>query len=252
MHTRFTQLAGQAVGRYVTFTELLRGQADMALRRGPVNEKVRQETNSVAREAARSYASLEHAYLNDHTADIARAAHDQAIEDLGLKPRDMPDRLAEFIFSAAAYTAQLIAAQAERDTVAVAHQVRSDALRVDLYARSGRHTETSAIAAVVLDSGQGPSFRFVDRLGRRFKSTKHIRDTYRHHLLSVYNEVYLDTVADHGHDTVRVTHPDTNYKWNGDTLALVGDQGDFPLYYDVRDEIFHPSSNAILTILQEG
>jgi hypothetical protein len=130
----------------------------------------------------------------------------------------------------------------------MAQHIQSTALRIDLYVRSGRHSVSSAAAAVMIEDRNAPAFKFMDRMGRRFKATKHIRDIYRQHLINIYNEVYMDVVATHGWEIVRVTHPDANYKWQGQALAIVSNDDDFPLYYDHREEIFHPSTNASITI----
>jgi len=252
MHALATELAGAAVDRYAGFLTDIRNQVEIALYRGTYGSPIREEAFFSAKEAARRYVSLEQAHLNDESAEIARKALKQVNEDLGVQTEGLHDRFADFIYSAASYTATNIAAQAERDVMTVARQMRTDAQRVDLYVRSGRYSQATAVAAVMLENRQSPAFQFVDRIGRRFKSTKHIRDTYRHHALTTYNEVYMDLVAEHGHDVVYVDHPDPDYRMIGQALALVDVQDATPLYYDMREEIFHPSSNATLTINQEG
>jgi hypothetical protein len=247
----FTDRAARAVDRYGNFLNILRSQADTVFRRGPTDENLRQEALSVAQEAARSFLSIEQAQINDDTADVARSAYSAAMSDLALSNNDFAglDRFADFIFSASYYVSRILAAQAERDIIAMAQHIQGTALRIDLYVRSGRHSQSSAAAQVMIEDNQMPAFRFVDRMGRKYKASKHIRDLYRLHLLNVYNEVYMDIVAEYGHDTVRVAHPEPSYKWQGQELLIVSRlDRDLPLYYDVKDEIFHPSSEATLTI----
>lgn len=243
-----TDMAQRAVTRYQGFTALLRGQTDLVMRRGPTDASLRDEAFHRGGDAARAFVNAEHAQLNDDTQTVATAAHKQALTDLGARQRTIPDRFAEFIFSASLYTARLLAAQAERDVMSMAQAMHTNALRVDIYARSGRHTTSSAAAAVMLEDAQAPAFRFIDRAGRAYKSTKHIRDLYRQHLLNIYNEVYIDTVAEFGWEIVKISHPDPNYKWQGQAVAIVSGDDDFPLYYDIKDEVFHPSSQATITI----
>lgn len=248
-----TEKAAAAVDRYGAFLSILRSQAETVFRRGPTDEGLRNEALTVAQEAARGFLGTEQGFVNDDTADIARAAYDAARNDLGLPDdnREGLNQFAEFIFASAYYVTRILAAQAERDVMAMAQHNQTTALRIDLYVRSGRHTPATAAATVMLEDNQAPAFRFIDRMGRQFKASKHIRDIYRQHLLNIYNEVYMDVAATHGWDSVRVTHPDPNYKWQGAELAIVSGEDDLPLYYDVKSEIFHPSSQASLTIKED-
>lgn len=250
MNHEFSRLAAAAVERYGHFLNILRSQSDSAFRRGATNEEVRNQARSTSADAARKYLGVEHGWLNEDTADVARAAYRQARVDLGFPDPGITieDRFADFIFEAAAFAVRILAAQVERDLVSLMQHMRQTAQRVDLYARSGRHTISSASAAVMLEDNQTPAFRFMDRLGRRFKSSKHVRDTYRAHLLHIYNEVYMDVVADHGHESVLVWHPDPNFKWFEERLAIVSSDAELPLYYDVKEEVFHPGSDAIVSI----
>lgn len=248
MQHEFTAVATSAVERYTDFLTLLRGQADVAFRRGAALGSPREEAVNVAQDAARRFLGLEQAQLNEDTADIARAAHSAAQRDLAVSETTIDDRFGDFIFSAAAYTGRMLASQIERDVMTMAQHIHTTEMRIDLYVRSGRHTPSSAAAAVMLEDNQAPGFRFVDRVGRRYKSTKHIRDIWRQHLLHIYNEVYMAVVADHGWEIVKIDHLDPHYKWYGEPVAIVSHDDRFPLYYDIKDEVFHPSSDALITI----
>ena len=251
----FSQMAERAVVRYGYFLDILRSQADVAFRRPGIDmSRGREQAVSTASEAARSFLATEQGQLNDDTAEVFRHAHSAALSDLGLSDETVEDRFAEYIFSAAAYVTRIIAGQVERDVMAMAQHIQNLQLRQDLYVRSGRHSLVSAQAAIMNETSSSPTFRFLDRMGRNFKATKHIRDIYRQHLMNVWREVYMDVVASHGWEIVRVTHPDANFKWQGVPLIISGadPEEEFDLYYDVRDEIFHPSSQAGITIKYEA
>lgn len=251
IYNEFTELAGAAVRRYGFFADILRGQARLALARNAVDERARNEVVNNCHDAAREYASHERSRLMEDTESIVEAAYAQALRDLDLEQEDPPADLEDFAGSAVGYTARLLQVQSDTDVMAVAQHVRRQAQRIDLYVRSGKFTPTSAASKVALEEGNTPAFRFKDRLGRVFKSTKRVRDVYRQHLLLTYNEVYIDALGARGEQFVMVAHPDPNYRWAGTRLALVPDT-DAPLYYDLRDEIFHPGSNATVTAWREG
>jgi hypothetical protein len=245
-----TEMAEAAVRRYGFFLNVLRGQAEMVFRRGARNEALRNEAVSVARGAAGTFLSAEQNLIAEDSLAVAEGAYETAMRDLGISVGELPEHIVDFSEQSSYYISRVIAAQAERDLMTMAQHNQAVAQRIDLYVRSGNHTDQTAAAQMMVEDNQMPAFRFMDRLGRRFKTTKHIRDTYRQHLLNIYNEVYLDTVAGYGRTTVRIDHPNTDYKWYGAELAIVTDRNsaDYPLYYDLKEEIFHPSSQASVTI----
>jgi hypothetical protein len=250
MNHQLTEMASAGVERYGNFLTILRGQSESVFRRGSTDENLREEAMRTAHDAARAFLGLEQAWLNEDSIEVARNAHSAALTDLGLSDTGLEDRFADFVLSSAAYVSRIIAAQAERDIMTMVQHIQATAMRIDLYVRSGRHSPATAAAQVMIEDNQMPAFRFIDRMGRKFKTSKHVRDIYRQHLLHVYNEVYMDVVATHGHDSVFVDHPNPDYKWFGEELAIVtgGPDEALPLYYDVKDEIFHPSSEATVTI----
>lgn len=112
-------------------------------------------------------------------------------------------------------------------------------------ASSGSKRQNSLIYLRAKEKGD-PKFYFVDRINRRWPSQKYIRSIWRHHLLTAYNETYLFTLAEYGETTARVVHLDPNHRVHGLVLAIA-DEGNLLRYEDVRDEIFHPNADAIVT-----
>lgn len=253
MNMQFTEKSNMAVDRYAVFLNILRSQADNVFRRGPTDERLRNEAEAVAMGAARSYVERESDIVRSDITEVAEIAHSTALSDLSVVPEPISERLREFAEDSAYYVSRILAAQAERDVITMAQHNQQTALRIDRYVRSGRHSPSTAAAQIMIEDNNSPAFRFIDRMGRKYKASKHIRDIYRQALINVYNEVYADTVADYGRDTVFVKHPDPGFKWHRAELVIVtGSSFDaLPLYYDVRDEIFHPSSQATITIKLE-
>ena len=253
MTNDLTALAVLAVERYGYFLDVLRSQAEIALMRGAGSVTYRTQATTVAQGAARTYVSAEAALMTADTLEVAHGSQHRALTELGLSPSAsdkiaLPERMTDFITESVGIMSHMVAAQAERDVSSMAQQIHHQAMRIDLYVRSGKYTRSSAVAAVAAEDGTRPTFQFVDRIGRKFKSTKHVRDAYRMHLINTANEVFIDTAADYGVEEVVIEHPDPNYKWQGVHLSLTGKHTAIPLYYDVRNEVFHPSSQARLTI----
>ena len=120
MRDLFDQMTLSASGRYLSFLDSIRTQTEIAMHQGPISETVRNEAISAGQEVARSYLSVEQAYINEDTMSVARHAHASALSDLGAIPSVISDRFADFIFSASYYTTRMIAAQVERDVMAMA------------------------------------------------------------------------------------------------------------------------------------
>jgi hypothetical protein len=237
----------QAGSRYQNFLDVLRAQVDAVMRNGPTNIVLREEALALGTEAARQYAGTEQGYLNDAAMDVAYAAYETASQDLGAASPTGLEEHHNFIFEVAAYAARNIAAQADRDVMTMAHQIRDNGLRVHFNTRSGMSLHEAA-ASVIVENATNPVFKFADRLGRNYKSSKLVRDTVRQNMLHTYNEIYMHTVFEAGHDTVQVTHPDPNYKWFGKELSITSNDAGVPTYHEVRDEIFHPSTDARITL----
>ncbi len=140
----YTEMAERAVSRYEFFLDVLRSQADIVMRRGPLNEGFRSEAIATSQDSARAFLSAEQAQLNDDTANTARSAHARALTDLELSPSVIEDRFADFIFQSSFYTTRLLAAQAERDIAALSQSMLIAAQRVDMDMRSGGRSEASA------------------------------------------------------------------------------------------------------------
>lgn len=253
MIRELTDKSVASVERYGVFLNILRSQADNVFRRGPTDERLRVEAEAVAAGAARSFVERETEFLSADIEEVAERAYSDAQRDLSIPQTEIPETFDEFINDSVIYVLRQFAAQAERDVVTMAKHNQMTALRIDRYVRSGRHTKSTAAAQVMIEDNNSPSFRFIDRMGRKYKASKHIRDLYRQTLLNVYNEVYCDVVSSYGHDTVFVSHPDPNYKWAGVELVIVTglESEGMTLYYDVREEVFHPSSDATVTIKED-
>lgn len=244
--TTFTDRANAAVVRYQAFTNILRSQAQVFLR-APGTD-ARHEAISVGRGAARAFLSAEMSELTTDSFEVAQDAHRRAQSEMQLSQTEIAPRIATFVEGAVSHAGETIAAQLSRDLMSMAQAVQSNEMRIDLYVRSGKHTPVSAAAAVALENQSDPNFRFLDRAGRQYKSTKHIRDIYRSHLMNVSNEVFIAVAAEYGHESVIVDHPSPEYAWRGERLDLFPDSGGEHFYFHVRDEIFHPSSDAFLTL----
>lgn len=251
MADRLTILALEAVGRYTRLLDTLRNQYHAGVRSDPTRGDTMTEVRATATDAAARFVQREVERLQIDTSMVAlHALRDAYSEVEGQAPDELPAVLIDHIEATGGCLGQALAAQVERDLATVLKELRVAAIRVEMNVEAGSPSRQTALLQVQMDSRQAPSFRFIDRIGRKYNSTKHIRDQYRLHLLTTYNEVYLHTLASFGYEEAQVWHPDPGSVAHGQILSITSG-GHYPSYYEVQDELFHPTSSALVRLSVE-
>jgi hypothetical protein len=244
-----TQRALDATARYQAFLDRLRRQFEIAVADDPTHGSVRLEAAAIAKEQAQDWLADEAEVIRIDTYGLGLDAYSAAARATGQASPEAPTELHAHFGNTGNYLLEILAAQAARDISTMVREVNATGMRVDMAQRAGKRKD-AALAAAVMDRGQGPEFRFVDRLGRRYSSSKHVRDQYRHHLLTTTNEAFLYAMSEAGVDEVQINHPERNHKWHGEIVGTHDDKATGTSYYDIRDEVFHPSSDAFLSIVE--
>jgi hypothetical protein len=93
-----------------------------------------------------------------------------------------------------------------------------------------------------------PEFTFNDAVGRALPSKKYIRTLVRDYFVKSYNDIFVENLVIHNIDEVAVDHIDQMHKDKGLVLSINDAENDLN-YFNVRDRIFHPNSNAVLTMV---
>ena len=137
--------------------------------------------------------------------------------------------------------------QLERDISALVKGLRDIALRASLVGRARGISRLSALAAMRADNApQTPQFAFLDRAGRRWSSERLIKTVWRHALVLTWNETALLTMSEYNVTDAQIEHPDENYAELGTVISLAENAAGIT-WSQVRDDLFHPNSNAWLT-----
>ena len=129
-----------------------------------------------------------------------------------------------------------IRAQVIRDVETLVQRYREFAIEAQIFPSANK-----TIAAM-----DRVNFEFMDRTGRVYSSTKYIRTTWRQTLVSLAAEFYLIGAISNGATSVTVQNPDPENQWVGFEFNLTDYAQSMTSFLDVRDEIFHPNSNATL------
>lgn len=238
-----TQLADQAGERYNFFTEGLRS----LYHRSITTQKL--GTNGPSGEAG-SLAGLFletemdrlEADLNE-IAEIARAATLQEIASVDAS--GLSDEALEHVSVSGEYLNTEIIAQVSRDIATLRKSLQRVALEVSLSAKSNQKSQRTALIEYMLGNRSDIQFFFHDKASRKWQSRTFVRSIWRHTLLSVYNEVVLMTLAEHGLSRAVVEHHSPNADYDGMVIALSSNT-ELPTYSEIRETVFHPNANAWL------
>jgi hypothetical protein len=244
---RLSMDADEAAKRYQTLTEAWRSLYNAAMDRQNSGFPAAIESlRSQAYDIASSFLETERELIAARAEEIVREALTATQRDLSLDDAlDVSDEVGELLNESQRYLAQEIAIQIERD---IAHLIRSYqkvALQIRLSAQSRAiSVRTAAIEHRMGNLGE-LQFYFHDRLSRKWSSNKFIRAVWRMTMLSIYNETVLLTLSDYGRQLAYIEHLDVKSPAHGVVLSM-SSTSSYPTYTEIRDEYFHPNSDAII------
>jgi len=199
-----------------------------------------------AYETAKIYLANERRSLEDTSFGIASEAHWATLEQIVVDVADeLPLAVSEHLEALVEYVLNEIAIQIERDIAFLKQSLQRASLQIRLSARSRRTTIRAATLEYRIGNVAELDFFFHDRRNMKWPSRKFIRAIWRQHLLAVYNETALIELAEHGHDIAEIWHPSPNSEVYGMRLSMKS-SGALPTYSEVRNQAFHPNSDAII------
>lgn len=134
----------------------------------------------------------------------------------------------------------------EKDISVVSKGLRQFALDVDAFMNVQRSSYTMAIVGAKMHLDTNFRFHQLDRLGRKWPSTTYLRTAIRGFLVTSYIETYLYALAARGIDMVTVKHPEPDHPHNNMALSISGTILNMPSYHDLKSEVWHPNSRAVI------
>lgn len=246
---RLTQEADQAAARYGLLAAGWQGHFSRALNDadfGTSSHSARFIAEAL--EMAQTYIRHEIVASEAVFSEIATEAHLTTLDEIASNDADtLTERVTEHLSAAREYAADELLAQINRDLALMRRALQRVSLEVYAAARSRGISQRQALIEYRIGNSAELDFAFHDRTNRKWSSRKFVRTLWRHSLLSVYNEVVMLTLADHGLRRARVVHLDPNAE-SHDTLIAFSSSADLPTYSEIRDTIFHPNANAILAM----
>ena len=153
--------------------------------------------------------------------------------------------LDEFISGEREGLVESLARQAMTDQSAMKRYQRQFALEVQMIAFSSESSVASA-QRVVATKKQSPERIYLDRSGKHWKAERFVRVATMSHLFKMYNEVYLYAMTMRDRNIAEVVMPDASHRSHGMLFTIGSPEEGIPSYHDIRKEVFHPNSLALV------
>lgn len=241
--------ADSAALRYDLFTGVLKGMFHQALNSADFGKP-----GHPARLVSAAYVQADD-YVANAREDagafitvVAKEAHAATIAQLRSNDSaELSPPALEHLLVTQSYLIDELIAQIHRDVASVRKSMQRMVLDVSSTARSRRIPVRTAMIEHLVANPDVVEFSFLDRASRRWNSTKFVRQLWRHTLLTVYNEVVLLTLADHGLERAQLRYEHAGEEMLGEPLSI-GPSLDLSSYAEVRDTRFHPNANAWLAM----
>lgn len=250
---RMTAEANAAAERYGIVVEGWRGLYSQALRdSGFGSQHLLNRTKEQAYEIARIFLTNERVIADRQFDEVASEARTATLREFDVTTAlELPDDADEHLSAAVDYLMSEIVIQIERDIAFLVDSVRKTFLSVHISATAQRIPIRTALTEYSIGVAGEIQFFFHDRRNQRWLSRKFIRAVWRHGLLTLYNEIVLMALAEHGLDHGEVRHQDPKSQFDGMKIALYS-ASQHPTYSEIRSEIFHPNAEAVMGPITEA
>lgn len=238
---RFSSNSGD---RYVDLLNGIRGLLWNAMSQNPEDMRSREYLKRGALDKARDYRATEEVMFEASLEAITAKVEQIFKQDTGVDIRfsEIPFAV-EYLFDLRRFFSTELTSQLQRDIAQLERRLADFSVEVFMNSRNSQDPIQAHMNALI-NTREQMKFYFKDRAGRKHLSQKFVRNTTRHTLLSAAVELYAiaaSFVASH----MEVTHSEGSSKAAGSLIGFRREQG-FPLLAEVRDEIFHPNSDAFL------
>lgn len=249
IQNKLTELSEKAGDRYGLLVDGFRHIFNAAVQDPDFGSaRVRRQAIDQAYAMARRYLASEEDSLYAAIENVVETARESALSSLSVTTReDMPDALSALADETVIYAKSEITAQIERDIALLRQNINQTGLYVASCARAQNISMRSALIQYRVGNSKELRFYFHDRTNRKWPSRKFIRSVWRHQMLSAYNDTIVHVAADHGLNEVVIDHPSPQSQVRGKIISLAYNTG-HPHYSEIKAEIFHPNTDAILTI----
>jgi hypothetical protein len=243
----FSAEAEAAADRYALLVEAWRSLYSGALDRNDFgSQRQMDDVTAQAYAIGHTFLEGEGAHIGTISERIALGALQSALDDLTSNDSaELTEAASEHLSDAESYVERELAIQVERDIAFLRQSLRRAYLQVSLAATAQGIPTRAALIQYRIGNASELHFFFHDRGNQKWPSRKFVRALWRHHLVTLWNEITLLTLADHGLGEAIVDHASPASHSHGMIVSMSAGSA-HPTYSEIRNEIFHPNSDAIL------
>lgn len=235
-------ISEQGGERYVGLLNEFREILWNAMRQNPLDARQREFLKASAINSAVAYRETEETAFEFSLDQVAEEVERRFLRDTGASLKfDEIEFASEYLVDIQRFFSTELTSQIQRDITQAEKRYSDFRLSVFTTSKVTNSPEEAHVLAL-LDSREQMKFYFRDRGGRRHPSQKFVRGLLRHSLLIAGVELY-SMAASYAASHMEVDNPGS--KSHGLKVGFRSEQG-YPLLADIRDEIFHPNSNAFL------
>lgn len=238
--------ADQANARYIAFLGTLKTAYSGAINTDPTSEEVKTQLRRDSLRLAADYRDKEVEAFTFILEDIAKDALRLLAQEqqLLVGVSELSEVATLYMTKLVDFYESEITSQLHRDIAVNMSNIENIGLEVFHRQQSGEDIRI-AIAKTLLDRVETAPFYFRDRSGRRHPSQRYVRMSFRQTLLYGALQTYSIEASIRSANYMIVRHPENKASVEGTLLGFRRDQN-LPLISDVKDEIFHPNSNAFV------
>lgn len=194
------------------------------------------------------YMTAEQDAISERLHSIAVDAQGATLDAIAAPVVDkLAEQPSEHVVALSEYLDSELSVQISRDVEFMRRQLRNTALAIRMAAQAqGISTKAAAIQHRAHNAAE-LKFQFKDRAGRKWPSHKFVRSAWRQSLLQTHNDTVLLTLADHGLTEAEIQRPSAS----PERISLLPGSS-LPVYAEIRDEVFHPNSEAVLAAVTQN
>jgi hypothetical protein len=248
---KFSEISDYAVRRYESLLMAFRSVYKAAISSSDFSTvKSFARVKKEAYVLARNFLDTERDFIKSETDKIALEAHTSVYLDLSVNlSKDLTESTVDHLIDLEDYLITELTIQIERDIATLVKSLRQVAYQIQISSFAKNTTFKKSLMEFRMGDVKELEFSFYDRAAAKWSSKKYVRSLWRQHLLSAYNETYMMDLADHGVSVVQIEHTNSSSRFHGMKISLISGSA-YPMYEEIKSEIFHPNSDAIVKVIK--
>lgn len=228
----FSKIADEFADRYRRYLEIILNSYNSVILSGEMNNR---KITSFSKEIA----NIQSNFLTNEVSKITSAYEwitEAVTTDVGNDDIFNEEEWLDYVEANTSFLYDIFKVQSTKDAIYATNFLRSKVLQV-------RNLNEYQLAHNLIYNSRDLGFFYTDKLGRKVNAVKYIRTMARDYLVKNYNDLIYGYAMINNNVNLVVDHLDEGHKHNGIQIDTETSH-----YFDIKDDVFHPNSNALLRI----